>query len=41
MRLPLDNEKFPIAVRISSADLIRSQTSLRNEDDDDDVVCCF
>jgi hypothetical protein len=36
MRLPLDNEKFSIAVRISSADLIYSQTSLRNEDDDDD-----
>jgi hypothetical protein len=28
-------------MRISSADLIRSQTLLRNEDDDDDVFCCF
>jgi hypothetical protein len=41
MRLPLDNEKFSIAARISSADLIRSQTMLRNEDDDDDVFCSF
>jgi hypothetical protein len=41
MRLPLDNEKFSIVLRISSADLIRSQTMLRNEDDDDDVFCCF
>lgn len=36
MRLPLANDKFSIAMRISSADLIRSQTSLRNEDDDED-----